>query len=281
MRWVGDRNTAAALAKVEVRKSSRAQACKPILKRMGRGASPQSAQAAAAAPPVRGSKERVRALLAAEPLAGHKVAALHLVGSHAYGLATPTSDEDLRGYYIAPTDQLLGMSQPAEQLERKTPDLVVYELGKFARLAAAANPNVLEVLWAPALHLSEEGRLLIEHRHLFLSQRVRHTYGGFARSQLKQLAKADGQDAERREKCARHLFRICEHAEQLLRDGELSIRVRDPEELREKSRWPTDRIEREFARFDDRLAQIASPLPEHPDVEAINRLLVEIRRANL
>jgi predicted nucleotidyltransferase len=111
-------------------------------------------------------------------------------GSHAYGLNTPTSDLDVKGVAIPPAEYLLGYLKHFEQLEVHEPDLVIYEMRKFFRLAADCNPNIIEVLWTdPADHLmvSPLGEALLTHRAAFLSQKARHTFSGYAISQLKRI----------------------------------------------------------------------------------------------
>lgn len=111
-------------------------------------------------------------------------------GSHAYGTSLPSSDLDLRGIAIAPKEYYLGFGQVFEQAEQKVPDLVVFELRKFMKLAADANPNVLELL-----HTDDSDHVvtsplfekLHENRHLFLSRKAKHTFSGYAVSQLKRI----------------------------------------------------------------------------------------------
>ena len=67
-------------------------------------------------------------------------------GSHAYGTNTPTSDLDVRGIMIPPSDYYLGMKRVEQYQEagdgtEAKPDLVVYELRKYLNLAADANPS--------------------------------------------------------------------------------------------------------------------------------------------
>ena len=63
-------------------------------------------------------------------------------GSHAYGLATPESDLDLRGIVIPPKGYFLGFWHRFEQAESTDPDLVIYDIRKFFHLAAACNPSI-------------------------------------------------------------------------------------------------------------------------------------------
>jgi predicted nucleotidyltransferase len=111
-------------------------------------------------------------------------------GSHAYGLATPESDLDLRGVVIPPKEYFLGFAHRFEQAESREPDLVLYEIRKFFTLAAACNPSILELLWTDAqdyLLVTSLGRRLLDHRSLFLSRRARRTFSGYAIAQLKRI----------------------------------------------------------------------------------------------
>jgi len=111
-------------------------------------------------------------------------------GSHAYGTSLPTSDLDLRGVAIAPKEYYLGFSQGFEQAGCKEPDLVVFDVRKFFKLAADANPNALEILFTdPSDHLvvRRAAEVLLENRHLFLSKKAKHTFSGYAHSQMKRI----------------------------------------------------------------------------------------------
>jgi predicted nucleotidyltransferase len=111
-------------------------------------------------------------------------------GSHAYGLATPESDLDLRGVVIPPKEYFLGFAHHFAQAESRESDLVLYDIRKFFALAAACNPSILELLWTDAqdhLLVTPLGRRLLDHRSLFLSRRVRRTFSGYAVAQLKRI----------------------------------------------------------------------------------------------
>lgn len=111
-------------------------------------------------------------------------------GSHAYGLNTPTSDEDFKGFAVAPREYQLGFVKQFEQAECKDPDLVIYELKKFFRLAADCNPSIIEVLWTDEsdwVHSTTEALVIRSHAKEFLSTKARHTFSGYAMSQLKRI----------------------------------------------------------------------------------------------
>lgn len=107
-------------------------------------------------------------------------------GSQSYGLATPTSDVDYKGILVGPPGWYHGYLPTPEQVELG-PDHVRYELRKYFRLAAAANPTVLELMWTPPachVHMTPAGERLLAHREQFLSLRVKDSFSGYAMSQL-------------------------------------------------------------------------------------------------
>lgn len=112
-------------------------------------------------------------------------------GSQAYGTSTPASDLDLRGIAIPPRDVLLGFTKTFEQAQKTGDvDVVIFDLRKFLGLAANCNPNIIEILFTDPgdwIHSTQEFELLREHAHLFLSKKARHTFYGYALSQLKRI----------------------------------------------------------------------------------------------
>jgi len=114
-----------------------------------------------------------------------------IAGSHLYGTATPDSDMDIRGVCVAPPETLIGLSEFQQYQEAgSNSDLVIYELRRFCSLALNANPNILDLLMAPAdtwqIH-DHRWMIIYEHRQALLSQKVRHTFSGYAVSQLKRI----------------------------------------------------------------------------------------------
>lgn len=112
-------------------------------------------------------------------------------GSHAYGTNIPSSDIDIRGVAIPPKEYLLGYLKHFEQAESKGDlDLVIFGFHKFIKLAAQCNPNIIEILWIDSndwYSAKEPWLTLVKHRDLFLSQRAKHTFSGYAMSQLKRI----------------------------------------------------------------------------------------------
>jgi predicted nucleotidyltransferase len=138
-----------------------------------------------------------------------------LAGSQAHGTAREGSDVDLRGVCIAPMNVRLSLFHEFEQFEGglegdlwakiepllqrhaaasraiglKT-EAVIFDIAKFLRLCAAANPNALEVLFADEadwLCETPVWRRLHRERQRFLSRKVQQTYLGYAMAQLRKI----------------------------------------------------------------------------------------------
>jgi hypothetical protein len=111
-------------------------------------------------------------------------------GSHAYGTSLPTSDVDTRGVFIAPPSHILSCVHKIEQAEDKATDTVIFELKKFMNMAANCNPNIIELLFTDErniLFMHDTFRRIREHAHLFLSRKAKHTFSGYAMSQLQRI----------------------------------------------------------------------------------------------
>jgi hypothetical protein len=136
---------------------------------------------------------------------------LAVAGSRAYGIHTDTSDVDVKGVAIPPARYFHGFLDRFEQADapshiatfshllnevekevvsRSKLEGVVYELRKFLELASQANPNILDVLFCRDQELrycNALGEKLREHRNLVLSAKAKHTFSGYATSQLKRI----------------------------------------------------------------------------------------------
>ena len=211
-----------------------------------------------------------------------------VVGSQAYGLAGPGSDVDKLGVFVAPLDDLLSMQPLKETLVRNDPDLCYHELRKFMNLAAKANPTVLELLYLNDYTIASDdvGKKLVEHRDLFISQRIRKTYGGYALQQVKRLERrGDGSFKsklrKRKAKHQRHIARLVIQCQFALEHGYIRVHLKDHEiELvRRVEAMDDDELLEWFGDQDQKIQGIPSDLPEDADWSAINDLLLEFRRA--
>lgn len=205
-----------------------------------------------------------------------------IVSSHAYGLNTPESDIDIKGIFIYPTEKILSIHKGKETINQTAPDIEYHEVEKFISLACKCNPTILEMLFLDEYNILEpEGQLLIDNKKLFLSQIIYKSYGGYALSQAKKLY-IKGMKFARYEKHARHCFRLLLQGKQLLETGDLKVRLeeKDVKILRILGkREPSELInifEEEYKKFD----KIETKLPEKPDYEKINEILLKIRMKN-
>lgn len=218
-------------------------------------------------------------------------------GSHAYGTNLPTSDEDTRGVCIPPAEYLIGLKQ-WEQYEDKNRDRTIYSLHKFVRLALQCNPNIIELLYVrphDIVHTTEAGRALRWGRSMFLSKLAFKTFGGYAVAQLKilhrgrtarhgshvGLVEEHGFDV----KNALHLIRLLRMGVEVLSIGEVHTYRPDREELLEIrfGKWPLERVLAEADRLETELQSAfeRSVLPDEPDFEAANRLVMDLTRKAL
>jgi hypothetical protein len=75
-----------------------------------------------------------------------------VVGSHAYGCATPESDVDYMNVFVAPLDHYFGIQKETEskQTNDGENDVSSYEFRNFVSLCAKFNPNVIPMLFLDA-----------------------------------------------------------------------------------------------------------------------------------
>lgn len=115
-------------------------------------------------------------------------------GSHAYGLSTPKSDIDIRGIYVNPPTEYLGLLDASKQISDEKNDTTYYSLRRIFELLQTANPNIIEMLWMPEDCIKINSSIMekiITNRGLFISKKCYHSHSGYAYAQIK---KAKGQN---------------------------------------------------------------------------------------
>jgi predicted nucleotidyltransferase len=187
-----------------------------------------------------------------------------------------------------------------EQYEDPDTDRVIYNLQKFCKLALNGNPNILELLWLdPKFHTyrTREYMLLRDNRASFLSKRICTSYLGYVHGQMQRLTShkdkpvREGRNPARAAleakygydtKHASHVIRLLIQGAQLLKSGGLEVTLQGAnlavcKEIKH-GLWSFD----EFADFANKLREQfqlleqETDLPAHPDVERIERLLVDL-----
>ena len=226
-------------------------------------------------------------------------------GSIAHGMYVPQSDpdsiddKDIMAITIPDISYYYGLrnygSRGTKEIVRDEWDIVVYELRKYMSLLIKSNPNVLALLWMEEtdyIIVSEEGKLLIDNRDLFVTRQAYHSFVGYAHGQAhrmthmafegymgkkrKQLVEKFGYDT----KNAAHLIRLLRMGIEYLVEGILYVKRQDATQLLEIKRgeWTLEQVQKES----DRLfilaeeAYIRSSLPNKPDMDKVNNLCIEI-----
>jgi hypothetical protein len=113
-----------------------------------------------------------------------------ITGSTAYGVNTEGSDVDYVEIVLEP---LTFMTPVFESAQKKNPDLAVYSLQKYCRLAAAGNPNMIEVLYSPVVETSAIGDKLITLNWALWSQQAGKKFLGYMQAQRERLLGLRGQ----------------------------------------------------------------------------------------
>lgn len=120
---------------------------------------------------------------------GSNIILLTLGGSHAYGTNIEGSDVDIRGCALNAKDEIL-TNKNFEQFVNEETDTTIYSFNKLIHLITNVNPNTVELLGCKPehyLYLSSIGKELLDNRHLFLSKKCVHSFGGYASAQLRRL----------------------------------------------------------------------------------------------
>lgn len=219
------------------------------------------------------------------------------VGSKAYGIDTPESDEDYMGVCIAKPDVYLGLSKWCNDGTREFKkeedkfDSVVYEIKKFIRLCLNFNPNVIPLLWIRSqdyVIIEPEGQYLINNRKIFNSKKAYHTFMGYAKGQISRMkvGSIGKLSAQRKDLVEKYGYdtKIAYHTVRLLRmvkeffitDGkDLGVyRSEDAEEL--KNIRQGSLLLQDFYNYCDNLMvdieswYKVSKLPEEPDFLSAN-----------
>ena len=226
-------------------------------------------------------------------------------GSIAHGMYVPQNDpdsiddKDIMAITIPDITHYYGLnnygSRGTKEIVRDEWDIVVYELRKYISLLVKSNPNVLSLLWMEEtdyITVTDEGRLLMDNRDMFVSKQAYHSFVGYAHGQAhrmthmafegymgekrKRLVKKFGYDT----KNAAHLIRLLRMGIEYLTEGKLYVKRKDATQLLEikKGEWSLEQVQKES----DRLfilaeeAYVRSGLPSDVDRDKVNKLCVEI-----
>jgi predicted nucleotidyltransferase len=210
-----------------------------------------------------------------------------IIGSQAYGLAGEVSDIDRRGIYLPPADLHWSLYGVPDQLENDESQEAYWEVQKFLVLALKANPNVLECLYTPMVEKATAlADKLLAMRSIFLSRMVYQTYNGYVLSQFKKMQADIRNKGQVKWKHVMHVIRLLLSGISIMREGFVPVRVeehRDNLLAIRRGEMPWDEVEdwRKSLHHEFNAASETTSLPERPDYERANALLIEARRSAL
>ena len=144
---------------------------------------------------------------------GKNIVLIGYGGSHAYGTNNENSDIDIRGIATNSKRNIL-TGRDFEQVVDVDTDTTIYSFDKIIQLLCSCNPNTIEILGLKPEHyiyLSPVGELLLENRHLFLSKRAIHSFGGYANAQLRRLENFSARNSNQSQ-LEKHILKSIEHA---------------------------------------------------------------------
>ena len=114
-----------------------------------------------------------------------------VVGSKAWNLDTPDSDEDVRGCFVAPFEESSGLWMMPETLQDPLGEAAYWEVAKFIEQGLRGDANTLETLWSPHHKtVTALGEQLIAQRDMFVSMNILGSFGRYAQSQFKKMERS-------------------------------------------------------------------------------------------
>jgi uncharacterized protein len=149
-------------------------------------------------------------------------------GAHLYGFPSPDSDFDLRGIHLLPVQQVVGLGESEETVEksgihdRLELDLVTHDAKKFFLLMLKKNGYVLEQILSPHVVFTTP-----EHDELksivpsCITRHHAHHYLGFAATQWKLFAKENPP----RVKPLLYVYRVLLTGIHLMKSGEVEANL--------------------------------------------------------
>jgi len=221
-------------------------------------------------------------------------------GSHLYGFSSVDSDIDLRGCFLAPLCELVGLKSPLETVEPKGEiggrevEAVSHEVGKYLRLLCKHNGYVLEQILSPLVVAGAD--FLAWLRALAVrcvTKNCYYHYRGFMHTQRKLMDK----EPALRAKTLLYAYRVAMTGVHLLQTGEVQAHLPTlnerfrvlyiPDLIAQKvaaETGPLTGTDREYHRAElDRWEQKLEEafkeckLPDETTREELHRFLVDLR----
>lgn len=149
-------------------------------------------------------------------------------GAHLYGFPSANSDFDLRGTHVLPLNQVVGLKQNDETVEKSgivdslEIDLVTHDISKFIGLMLKRNGYVLEQLLSPLIvHTTDEHAELKSLAPGCITRHHAHHYLGFALTQWRLFEK----ESPPRVKPLLYVYRVLLTGIHLMRTGQIEANL--------------------------------------------------------
>ncbi len=204
-------------------------------------------------------------------------------GSVAYGTTVEQSDVDHKGVAVGLRRHYHGFLEPFDHIEQTKPDLSIFEIRKFFRLAQKGSPAALEILFTPdelVVQQSLCGSILRENRHAFLSKNILQPYLGYAKSQFKMITQQYQTKLSYNTKPAYHLVRSLRCCTEMLQTHNLLVQRPDAEQLVQIRRgaWSYEQLAHFYEQTTSLINQLAltTSLVGQPNILKLEQLCQEI-----
>lgn len=153
-----------------------------------------------------------------------------VVGSHAHGLVTPTSDIDYRGVFVNPTEEILkiGGDKRKTNWHEGEDDSTSWEIEHFLSLSVRSNPTILETYLTPIVEDCDDWGMELGDLFscVWSSKYVKDAFIGYGLNQRKKFL--DNKDS-RANKYAAAYLRTLYNGYELLTTGTFTVRIIDTE----------------------------------------------------
>lgn len=225
-------------------------------------------------------------------------------GSYLYGSNTKDSDMDYVGFFVAPEEYKLGRkkieivefrsnkSSSGKRNTKEDTDCTFYEISKWFDLLCGNSPNQLELLFVNngnKIFTTDIFEKILSNRALFLSKKLKHSFSGYAYSQIKKNELKSGNQTGRIEliekygydtKLASHVVRLYTECLDLLTVESVEFPLRNNKEILDiKNGLITyEEFQKRCAFLEPLIekAYIESKLQYAPDYEKIHKLQIEL-----
>lgn len=233
-------------------------------------------------------------------------------GSIAHNTYIPSTDPnsiddvDIMCIYTAIPEHYIGLGRVkdyrrGDQIQVDDFDCVHYELRHFVNLLLKSNPTTMLLLWLNKEHYLKAtwlGQKLVDNRKLFTSKALYKSFTRYAEDQLNKMQPGtyEGYMGVKRKalvdkygydcKNAAHSIRLLKMAIEFLSTGQLNVFRTDDANILigiKTGKWLISEVKGEASRLLKQAgeAYVKSKLPEEPDAESAEKLLMSIIRSIL